>query len=204
MRLDLSHNEIDSMERTSLFYLNDLENVDLSHNKLDESNFWKGTFFYLSGVRTINLSFNSFTDVQNLSPMLFRSAAQLEELHFTDNAITRIPNGIFDTLTGLKTLELQRNAIDFIAEKASEITIAAIQRSTINMCSMTLITLILRVGSSVLCLQDLSQQQHQPTYQTFPFSFYLLLTFSPRAVNISSPIIYSKKGLDAAGPAGSD
>ena len=32
-KLDLSHNLIDSVERTSLFYLTELEEIDLSHNQ---------------------------------------------------------------------------------------------------------------------------------------------------------------------------
>jgi hypothetical protein len=38
--LDLSQNNIASVERASLFYLEQLEVIDLSNNMLDETNFW--------------------------------------------------------------------------------------------------------------------------------------------------------------------
>jgi hypothetical protein len=38
--LDLSQNNIASVERASLFYLEQLEVIDLSNNLLDETNFW--------------------------------------------------------------------------------------------------------------------------------------------------------------------
>ncbi|XP_040577098.1 toll-like receptor Tollo [Lepeophtheirus salmonis] len=100
--------------------LDHLRSLNLSHNNL-----WSvppGTFCRLSGLSTLNLSFNRLQDMHELSfsPSKRSTSCKLplENLILSDNSYVEIPSQALSHVSKLETLELSSNAINLVQDNA--------------------------------------------------------------------------------------
>ncbi|KAJ8404656.1 hypothetical protein AAFF_G00335190 [Aldrovandia affinis] len=100
--LYLAENRIGKLPFRGLSGLPNLEWLDLSKNKLEDSSLSPRVFRNLTKLRRMNLDGNSLTKVPLLPP-------SLEELKINDNKIRSLTPHSFKGLTKLLTLELEGN-----------------------------------------------------------------------------------------------
>lgn len=113
--LDLSHNKLRTMPETSFHFLKKLKVLLLHDNILDM--ILKGTFQgdIHSTLETISLSFNN---IRTISQHTFVDLPSLEQLHLDDNKIDSLERRSFMNLENLKRLNLKGNKISKIADEA--------------------------------------------------------------------------------------
>ena len=104
VRLDLSHNELTSINTSEVMRLVDLEELDLSSNLLTEVSF-TGVHFKL---RALDLSSNNITSVRQIH---LENIIHLIELNLANNKIISLPAAAFPGGTFLRTLNLKSNRI---------------------------------------------------------------------------------------------
>ncbi|KAL7884502.1 hypothetical protein AOLI_G00072720 [Acnodon oligacanthus] len=100
--LYLSDNKISKIPTRALAGLPNLEWLDLSKNKLDDSSLGQDVFKNLTKLRRLNLDGNNLTKVPPLPPSLL-------ELKINDNKLSGLTPHSFRGLSQLLTLELEDN-----------------------------------------------------------------------------------------------
>jgi Leucine-rich repeat (LRR) protein len=117
LELKITHNQLSRCEEASLFGLQRLQTLDLSHNKLMAL---PAKFFQpvKHTIKKLNLSFNS---ISVLVPTLFDSLNQLEYLDLSHNDITShwINDRLFKNLTQLHYLDLSFNKLTVFSSPAT-------------------------------------------------------------------------------------
>ena len=114
--IDLSHNNIETINPDALLHLPSLVKVDLSHNNLhmmsSYAKTWLALFAHKQLLQAIDLSFNQLT---NLPKDTFKLNVNLRELNLQGNRFEQIT---FDTsqLFGLELLDLRNNSVQFLEE----------------------------------------------------------------------------------------
>lgn len=111
-RLHLSNNHIGGIGSSFRFY-SYLDYLDLSSNNLVSLN--KDNFDALHNLKDLYLSNNNISVLQNNT---FINLNSLETLYLNGNSLDNLTNEIFKQMSNLKVLELSRNKISFIDEKA--------------------------------------------------------------------------------------
>lgn len=107
--LDVSYNEIEVLLSASLEKLSQLEQVNLSNNKLAVL---PSEFVKLNHVTTLILKNNQLSEFS--LPKEFAAMVNLQELNFSGNKFHSIPEQILD-LYQLKNLQLGKNEITEIS-----------------------------------------------------------------------------------------
>ena len=107
--LDLSQNDMESMNTTMILSMSDLEVLDLSSNRMSQLLFL-GTHYRL---RKLDLSSNQFTTVRSLQ---IESLIHLTELNLSNNKIMSLPSNAFPGGSFLRTLNLKNNQLGFLDE----------------------------------------------------------------------------------------
>lgn len=146
--IDLSNNKISKIDERAFSKMKQLEEIDLSHNKLSSNRYSYGQDFALLSMwqlKRLRLGFNSFT---NLKSSIFAEMDNLEELYLDNNDFTfdsyssdnlsplsvldelkvldlshcqiRYPTQLF--LSNLETLKLDWNRLDSISYTLSSLT----------------------------------------------------------------------------------
>lgn len=123
--LDLSENEIASIESGAFTGLAALTELHLYGNQISEIE--PGIFTGLTGLTYLALDLNQITSIQ---PGAFTGLVALTELDLSGNEITRIEPGIFNGLTVLTELDLSENQIESLRE---EIFIALARLTYLNL-----------------------------------------------------------------------
>lgn len=107
--LDLSHNEISTLNRRHFEKLKNLEVILIDSNKIVELD--ADTFESLTNLKRVNLNRNSI-ELQGSSSRGFLIQSSLEELNLDYCNIDEIPDGAFVNMTQLETLSLAGNPLD--------------------------------------------------------------------------------------------
>ncbi|KAK6466664.1 extracellular matrix protein 2-like [Huso huso] len=102
--LYLAENEISEIPERAFLGLPNLEWLDLSKNRLDNSTMHLGAFRNLIKLKRLNLDGNQITQIPLLPP-------SLEELKMNDNKLQGLDQHSFKGLSNLLTLELEGNAL---------------------------------------------------------------------------------------------
>ena len=112
--IDLSYNNIETINPDALLHLPSLTKVDLSHNNLHmmtpDTNTWLALFAHKHLLQTIDLSFNKLTD---LPKDTFKSNVNLQELNLQGNRFQQITFSI-SHLLGLEILDFRNNSVQFL------------------------------------------------------------------------------------------
>ncbi|KAI6182611.1 hypothetical protein M3Y97_00399200 [Aphelenchoides bicaudatus] len=108
-QLDLSHNEIDSIQINSFKGLNALELLRLSNNRI--TSLPSGAFIYLKRLKHLAISYNNFSE---LPSSFLRGPTNLEALELDGNPLDQTGqiNNLFNDVPDLKRLELNFCSLD--------------------------------------------------------------------------------------------
>ncbi|XP_076022382.1 amphoterin-induced protein 3 [Genypterus blacodes] len=104
--LDLSHNYLSWLGRSSFDSLPRLENLQMSHNQL--SGLGHAVFYNASSLRHLDLSSNKLRVVEQ---HYFQGLWRLEELLLYNNKIVRVEGGTLNSLSSLKKAYFSLNQI---------------------------------------------------------------------------------------------
>lgn len=107
--LDLSQNELETLNTSDILTMTDLEVLDLSSNMLSQVMF-AGTHYKL---RKLDLSSNNLTTVRGLQ---LDGLVHLTELNLANNNIMSLPHHAFPGGSFLRTLNLKNNRLGFLDE----------------------------------------------------------------------------------------
>uniref|UniRef100_A0A673LX44 Extracellular matrix protein 2-like n=1 Tax=Sinocyclocheilus rhinocerous TaxID=307959 RepID=A0A673LX44_9TELE len=102
--LELPGNNLTRIPPSGFSGLPDLEELDLSLNKLDDSSFSLSLFMNLTKLKILKLDGNELTTVPRLP-------SSLEDLKISNNKINQLASHSFKGLTNLKVLELTGNIL---------------------------------------------------------------------------------------------
>ena len=105
--LYFSHNYIPVFEFLFNFSNGDLEYINLSHNNIKSIN--KKTFIGLPDLTKIDLSYNKFNDSSGTFSVLFHRSANLISIDLSSNGLSYIPSKTFHLNSNLKEINLSRN-----------------------------------------------------------------------------------------------
>ncbi|XP_048750847.2 slit homolog 2 protein-like isoform X2 [Ostrea edulis] len=148
--MDLSSNDITTIEDGAFFGLSGLQSLDLSTNKI--TNIENGAFCGLTSLQSLDLSFNDITIIVDGA---FFGLSGLQSLDFSLNKITNIENGVFLALTSLQTIDLSSNKITNV-ENGAFLGLTSLQSLSIGDnpfhcdCSLEAFTQFLRGRPSYL------------------------------------------------------
>jgi len=95
--LDLSRNQIESIDQNAFKKMRELKVLNLAYNKL--KSFESGTFLDLNHLRLLDLSFNQLSDIE---PKLFVYMFHLRELNLNGNQFGAVSPDIFQFIKGKK------------------------------------------------------------------------------------------------------
>ena len=113
---DLSKNEIESLSHDSLSYLEHLEIIDLSNNRLAVSKQSEFTFSNLfrnnSKLEIANLAHNRLI---YLPSSVFELNTELKRIDLSNNKVTQIPF-VIANLNKLELLDLRENSVEYLNE----------------------------------------------------------------------------------------
>lgn len=112
--IDLSHNQITSVNYTLSFYMQ-LQLLNLTQNKIE--NLGSNNFEYQSELRVLDLSTNS---LKQLSRNAFKGLVHLKRLLLNDNQIAEIHPHALPKMSGLVELNLRNNKVTHLAEGTLE------------------------------------------------------------------------------------
>lgn len=110
--IDLSHNEIKSIEKQAFKELDKVAEINLSHNKLTsdvllpevfEGKYDEATYEPLKELKTLRLSYNL---LHSLKPDLFEHFPNLENLYLDNNPFTIIDAVSETTISGIPKLRV--------------------------------------------------------------------------------------------------
>lgn len=106
--LDLSCNSLKSLSSEGFSHLSNLKHLNLSKNEIkwDEK---RSIFVHLGRLETLNMSSNRLFN-SNPAEGFFTGIDRLEELDLSSNRLTQIDAGLFKGLSHLKRLDLSRNS----------------------------------------------------------------------------------------------
>ena len=112
--LDISNNKIERLSSDSLAYLEHLERIDLSNNRLSVSEQFDNTLSFIfrnnSKLEITELSHNGLT---NLPSDMFKLNTELKRIDLSNNEVTQIPFEI-SHLYSLELLDLRENAVEYL------------------------------------------------------------------------------------------
>jgi Leucine-rich repeat (LRR) protein len=111
--LKLTKNQIRSIAVDELSLYTELQYLDLSGNEIESVQ--RGAFYRLSRLKVLRLGSNLLTE---LSPDQFVGLSSLQVLDLSDNAISRLPTAAFSDLRQLEALNLSSNRLVDIAPGA--------------------------------------------------------------------------------------
>lgn len=103
-KLNLSHNNLESLSNKSFDSLTNLQTLYLSGNNLESLP--DGVFDPLTNLQILHLYFNN---LESLPDGIFDFLTNLQILSISHNNLKSIPGGIFDSLTNLQKLSLSSN-----------------------------------------------------------------------------------------------
>lgn len=109
--VDLSRNEINSIELNTFKELKKLETLKLDYNEIVEIQF-KLFYYQQDSLRNLNLNNNKLKEI----PLEIRILSYLRELYLYGNMIKEIDSGTFIGVNYLTVLDLGNNAIEEIKE----------------------------------------------------------------------------------------
>lgn len=104
--LDMSHNDIISLNDNGLSGLRALEELHLEDNAI--STLGDRAFVGLNALKTLNLSSNMLVA---LPPDLFQSSRDLQHLYLHNNSLSVLAPGLLEGLDQLQVLDLSRNEL---------------------------------------------------------------------------------------------
>ncbi len=112
-RINLSYNDITTINQNAFSGLSSLETLDLSHNLI--STITQNSFSGLSSLETLILSHNPLpTITQNV----FSALTTLEKLVLSNTYLSKISDSTFSGLTSLQVLDLGYNPLSAIPQNA--------------------------------------------------------------------------------------
>ncbi|XP_072045054.1 uncharacterized protein [Amphiura filiformis] len=130
--LDLSYNNLETVNGTSFIHLTSLQELDLSHNSVSNI-----TFDASLSLRVLDLSYNKILYISNdtlpglntleilhlshqnsliLHGSPFYSTTSLKKLYITDSGLSSLPPSVFSGLHELQWLDMESNSIDFLPD----------------------------------------------------------------------------------------
>lgn len=107
--LDLSHNQLSSLSEMLFVKNGNLNKVILENNSL--TNFTLNVF-QNNYLKSLDLSFNKFLDLQEIADGLFRNLKFLVNLNMSAMNILTLPKGIFSNLLRIQTVDLRGNQLE--------------------------------------------------------------------------------------------
>lgn len=118
--LDLSNNNIASIGEDLLNGLENLKVLKIQHNNL--ARIWKssnpgGPVLFLKSLRSLTVLDMDSTGLDEIPRESFRGLTNLRELSFSGNILNYLEDSIFDDLSSLKVLRLQKNLITSVRKE---------------------------------------------------------------------------------------
>ena len=153
--LDLSHNQLTSLEAGTVFGLAQLEQLDLSHNYI---RFVSGGVFGAS-LHTLGLDNNQ---ISHLPANLFQSVP-LRQLGLANNSLSSLPSGLLRGQFGLESLDLAGNIL-MTDSLSANLTADLVNLQRLDLCRNHLASLphgfvqpLVNLQSLWLCSNKLAQ-----------------------------------------------
>jgi Leucine-rich repeat (LRR) protein len=113
-RLSLQNISLTSLDKELLKGLHNLEQLDLSWNKIERLNYT--AFEYTTKLKIFSIAYNNLTSLDHLLNSLKRFRNQLTDLELSSNKIRAIKKEHFESFINLKYLSLSDNRINSIEE----------------------------------------------------------------------------------------
>ena len=128
MRLDLSHNNISSVE-VAFFHpvQNVLKTLNLSYNALTQIN--PESLGHIRKLHSIDLSHNL---LMNIEQGTFFASKKLQDVYLHNNALSDLNPGLFGNHRQLKVVDLSRNLLTSLPEQLFQRTSLEIFRAAFN------------------------------------------------------------------------